>query len=377
MAKPQDILWKMEPHTAAKHIILRCYIQAWLPIMSRLVGRWSSDSQGRLVCIDGFCGPGRYLDGEDGSPIIMLKAFLEHSQRRGIQAEIVYGFIDDDPRRTKHLRDEIASLAAELPGGKFPDQIKIDVIDGHFEDVFTELLDDIDEKGTQLAPAFAFIDPFGYKDASMTLTDRLLRFDRCEALIYMPLPFVNRFIGKPDQEDVMDRLFGTPDWRLAIPLKGEQRKRFLHDLFRDQLGNESNDRLVRSFEVPSASGNGYHLYFTTGHQKGLEAMKNAMWKVDPIEGRRFSDSTDQDQLVIFGDEVDTSPLLRDLKRYFLKREFSIEDAVSYTLRETAFKSSHVKTKTLKPAEQAEVIEVLTPRKHKGTFPAGTRLRFVK
>ena len=59
MAKPRETLWEMEPHTAAKHTILRRYLQGWIPIMSRLVGRWASHGRGRLVMLDGFCGPGR------------------------------------------------------------------------------------------------------------------------------------------------------------------------------------------------------------------------------------------------------------------------------------------------------------------------------
>ena len=42
---------------------------------------------------------------------------------------------------------------------------------------------------------------------------------------------------------------------------------------------------MRSFEIPTAKGTGYHLFFTTGHQKGMEVIKDAMWAVDPIEGR--------------------------------------------------------------------------------------------
>lgn len=375
MAKPKDILWTMEPHTAAKHTILRRYMQAWLPIMSRLVGQWAIDGKGRLLVIDGFCGPGRYVGGEEGSPLILLNAFLEHSQRDSIQAEVVYAFIDDDPRRTAHLRGEIESLAAAQPSGSFPDQLKYDVIDGRYEEVFTEVLDDLDEEGKRLAPAFAFIDPFGYKDASMQLTERLLRFDRCEALIYMPLPFITRFIGKPDQEQVMDRLFGTTSWREAIELQGEARKRFLHDLFRDQLASEEGERLVRSFDIPSAKGTGYHLFFTTGHEKGLEIIKDAMWKVDPIAGERFRDTTDEDQIVMFDENVDTSPLLHGLMNHFGDRTFSIEEATSYTIRESAFKSSHLKTKTLKPAENSGDLEVVTARKRKGTYPPGTKMQF--
>jgi three-Cys-motif partner protein len=376
MAKPRKTLWEMEPHTAAKHSILRRYLQAWIPIMSRLVGRWASDGRGRLLLLDGFCGPGRYVGGEEGSPLIMLNAFLQHSQRDSIHAELVYAFIDEDARRTGHLRTEIDELAAAQPGGKLPDQVKFQVVDGRFEDVFTETVDSLEEKGKRLAPAFAFIDPFGYKDASMSLTDRLLRFERCEALIYLPLPFINRFIGKPEQEKVMDQLFGTPDWRDAIPLQGAERKRLLHDLFRDQLASETGDRLVRSFEIGTASGTGYHLFFTTGHEKGMEAMKDAMWTVDREEGRRFRDSTNQDQLVVFEHVVDTGPLLASLQRHFGGREFSIEDAISHTIRDTAYKSSHLKTMTLKPAEQAGEIAVPTKRSRSCTYPPGTRLRCV-
>lgn len=373
---PKTVLWEMEPHTAAKHAILRRYLQAWLPIMSRLVGQWALNGRGRLLSLDGFCGPGRYVGGEDGSPLIMLKAFLEHSQRNGIRAELVYAFIDEDSRRTDRLQEEIDQLESQQPGGEFPDQLTYEVITDRYEDVFTEVLDDLDQEGKRLAPAFAFIDPFGYKDASMDLTGRLLRFERCEALVYMPLPFVNRFIGKTDLEDVMDRLFGTPEWRDAIKLKGEDRKRFLHNLFLVQLQAEKGERLVRSFEILTAKGTGYHLFFTTGHEKGMEVMKDAMWAVDPLEGRRFRDSTDQDQMVIFAETVDTSRLLKGLQNRFDGREFTIEEATSYTIRDSAFKKGHLKKMTLKPAEAAGHLEVLSARAQRGTYPGGTRMRFV-
>lgn len=173
----------------------------------------------------------------------------------------------------------------------------------------------------------------------------------------------------------MDALFGTDRWREAIPLRGEERKRFLHDLFRDQLAAEGADRLVRSFEIPTAEGTGYHLFFTTGHEKGLEVIKDAMWAVDPIEGQCYRDSTDADQLVLLGSEVDTTPLLTGLRTHFGVREFTIEEAMSYTIRDSAFSSSHLKKMTLVPAEKAGQLEVLTARVRVRTYPDGTRMRF--
>ena len=48
MARRLDTLWIPDAHTLAKHAILRRYLQAWLPIMSR----WNR----RGVVIDGFAG---------------------------------------------------------------------------------------------------------------------------------------------------------------------------------------------------------------------------------------------------------------------------------------------------------------------------------
>lgn len=73
MAAPKDTLWDPEPHSRGKHHILRRYAQAWLPIMTRY--------NPRVVVVDAFAGPGRYVGGEEGSPIILLKAYLEHEFR--------------------------------------------------------------------------------------------------------------------------------------------------------------------------------------------------------------------------------------------------------------------------------------------------------
>ncbi|MGH3950806.1 MAG: three-Cys-motif partner protein TcmP [Pseudonocardiaceae bacterium] len=369
MSRPKATLWELEPHSRAKHVILRNYLHAWLPIMSSLVGHRAIDGRGRLVLVDGFAGPGRYAGGEPGSPLIMLNAFLEHARRDLIRAELVYLFIEDNEERADHLESETAAF-------DLPDQVKVQVIHGRYEDVFTGAMDSMSESGGTLAPTFAFVDPFGYADVSMQLTDRLLRFRRCEALVYMPLPFVTRFIRRDGQEQAMDNLFGCSDWRNAIPLNGAERRDYLHDLFRDQLAAEGDeDRIVRSFEVPTASGTGYYLFFTTTHEKGIEAMKDAMWAADPFEGQRFRDTTVRDQLVIFKPDVSTGPLLQALRERFGAEPFTIEEAVSFTLRDTAYKRGHLKRNTLAPAERDGQLESLSSRKRAVTYPDGTKLRF--
>jgi len=100
MARRLDTLWIPDAHTLAKHAILRRYLQAWLPIMSR----WNR----RGVVIDGFAGPGRYASGEDGLPFVALKAALEHSHP--IAAELVFLFIEADDERKANPDREMAKL---------------------------------------------------------------------------------------------------------------------------------------------------------------------------------------------------------------------------------------------------------------------------
>jgi three-Cys-motif partner protein len=64
---PKDIVWPLEPHTKGKHEVLRHYLEAWFPILGF--------TQGRIVFIDGFAGPGEYAGGEKGSPLIALDVF--------------------------------------------------------------------------------------------------------------------------------------------------------------------------------------------------------------------------------------------------------------------------------------------------------------
>jgi three-Cys-motif partner protein len=89
VAKKLDTIWEIDRHTLAKHAILRRYLEAWLPIMTS----WS----GRVLYIDGFAGPGKYKGGEDGSPIIALKAARDH--RTKIRSEIVFIFVERDRER--------------------------------------------------------------------------------------------------------------------------------------------------------------------------------------------------------------------------------------------------------------------------------------
>jgi three-Cys-motif partner protein len=376
---PEAVLWPLDDHTRAKHSVLAAYLAAWLPVMGQQaikVHRLRKDPP-RLLVVDGFCGPGRYESGEDGSPLIMLKTLLDHDAFERMSeggVEFIYFFIEHDKRRVDHLNSELEQI-------EIPSNVEIMVEHGEFESTFGKLVNETHgEEGVSLVPTFGFIDPFGYTKAPMSLAGSFLTFDRCEALIFLPLSFIVRFVGREGQENAMNSLFGSERWREAINLKGEERGAFLLGLFEEQLGSQSGVAHVRSFELRTADGNDYRLVFATQHDKGLELIKDAMWSVDPLEGTRYvATRTDDGQEVLFSsdaDALDTSPLLAHLREKFGMEWFTIEQAQKATLLETPFRvSGHLKGKTLAPAEKAGKVEVDRSGGQK-QFASGVRIRFL-
>ncbi|WP_233443699.1 three-Cys-motif partner protein TcmP, partial [Streptomyces stelliscabiei] len=71
------VLWKLEPATAAKHRLYQRYLDAWWPILLQ-TSQSTGYSRPRVTLLDAFAGPGRYEDGEPGSPVFILDRLLGH-----------------------------------------------------------------------------------------------------------------------------------------------------------------------------------------------------------------------------------------------------------------------------------------------------------
>ena len=362
-----SVLWPLDSHTAAKHRVLRSYLGGWLPIMGHQAQRVGEDHP-RLLLVDGFAGPGRYSTGEPGSPLIMLDVLLSHTSFEELSGvHFSFLFIEHDKGRVEHLQGEISTF------GNLPDNVFVDIRHGEFEATFSAVIDPIIEKGAHLVPTFAFVDPFGYSSASISITGRLLDFPRCEALFFLPMSFIHRFVAREGQEAALTSFFGTDEWRAAVPLQGQERMVYLLELFERQLERSAGVEYVRSFQLWTQDGNDYRLVFSLGHLKGLEIAKDAMWSVDPVAGTSYTATTESGQEVLFspGDTVNTAPLLAELQSHFGTGWFSIDQADRCTVVDTPYRKAHLRRLTLQPAETAGKLEVQRP----GRGFKNARMRF--
>jgi three-Cys-motif partner protein len=367
VAAPRTTVWELQPHTRAKHAILRRYLQAWIPILAQGGFR-------NILYIDGFAGPGCYVGGEDGSPIIAIKSALEHAAR--ITGNILFLFVEDRADRANVLRECLDELV-------LPKNFRIKVAAGEqFAYAFDEVRRFYVQRGRHLPPTFAFIDPFGWTGAPFSAVQFILAQPSCEILVTFMYEEINRFLSHPQQPANFDQFFGTQDWReglrLSIP---NDRNRFLHDLYLRQLRKAGTARYVRSFQMRNDSGLAdYYLFYATNNLLGLRKMKEAMWRIDESGEFTFSDATDASQLVLFARKPRYDLLAKRLQDHFGQSEVALSQIEEFVLAETPFRETHYK-RVLGEFELADPPRLAlaeTPKnRRRGTFPSpAMRLRFL-
>lgn len=365
MTVPTETIWPLDPHTAAKHEVLKLYLQAWFPILN--------SAHNRVIYVDGFCGPGRYTGGEEGSPLVVLKLAANHIKT--LTGDIIFWFIDQDKDRVNHLKSELAALS-------IPSNFKATASHGRFDEKLKELLDRIDARNAQLAPTFIFIDPFGFSGVPYSLVKRAQEKPRCEVLVTFMVDSINRWLTHPDEKvrNHIAEIFGTTD---CFTIKDSpHRIEELRDLYQEQL--EKASKYVRYFEMRDKTDRVvYLLFFGTNHRLGHIKMKEAMWAVDPDGDFSFSDATNPGQQVLFGDDQ-TSLLWPTLRAAFAGREVLTNEIKEFVEDKTAFLDKHMKAALKEhedsalPASERVVVRDLKAdgkKRRKGTFPDGVYVKF--
>lgn len=354
----QATVWPLEPHTAAKHDLLRAYLGAWFAVLG--------SRNSKVIFLDGFAGPGRYASGEDGSPTIALQVLLEHgylAQMSGTR--FIFVFNEQDAARFAELQQVLAELKLKYQG--FPKNVTVHLSNKPFVDLAEEMLSGLG--GRTMAPIFAFIDPFGY-GAPMDVVRALLASERSELFIYFNTNHIKRFSGAGNIDHHLEPLFGTDEYLYAPPVGREQ---FLHDLYARQLREAAKFRYVRSFAMENRGGHtSYHLYYCTNHIAGLKKMKAAMWKVAPGGDYRFRDKM-AEQAVLFDAEPDLESLAEQILDFFAGHLVSVEEVSDFVAEHTSFTDSHFK-RPLKALQQAGRISVPNQGRF-GTFPPRTMIQF--
>ena len=177
---------------------------------------------------------------------------------------------------TNSLRTEIAGL------GALPRRVIVRPHAGDCFSILQVLLGELRESGARLAPAFVFVDPYGFKVPGEVLRD-LMNAGRVELFVNLMWRELDMAVMQARSDTAMarvvDLVFDGSDWREGIDA-GTSDKRA--DQAVDLLARKLSGRwatVVRMLGDNRATR--YMLLHLTNHDEGRDLMKECAWKVCP------------------------------------------------------------------------------------------------
>jgi len=204
-------------------------------------------------------------------------------------AEVNFLFVERDPGNKTELE-------AHLKKHPLPSRVSVETVCEDYERVIQGIVDHLKSNNLQMAPAFVFVDPYGFK-LSMRLLAQVKAFERCELFVTFMWRYIDMALNNPSQEENMDALFGCSDWRSLRSIEqASERCEAAIQLFQKGL----DARFVTSVKLLGENqAIKYVLLHATNHQRGRELMKEAIWSVAPEGGFvvRQSDNPQQEFLI--------------------------------------------------------------------------------
>lgn len=341
-----DVLWPLEPATAAKHRLYKRYLDAWWPILLQQRSRdgwlWP-----RVTYLDAFAGPGRYLGGEEGSPVFALQKLLRHdaAARMHLSRDRVrLLFMEKRRDRCRYLQSELERCFGAL------DELPVWPKAYHAEaGADAERL--LEETGAWGHPILAIFDSWGNVNVPLRLIGRLARNPASEVIVtFGPNWFSRRENLEPDQLDLV--FGGRKYWERANQeQRTDERWRAWLTTYRAAL-HRAGFRFQLQFQIVPKTGLPLYLVYGTKHEKGVEVMKDAMWEVDGNDGMGFADPRTRGaplpgQGMLFWDGPKNPELLELVRQRLEDGPVSLADLGHWLLVETA----RWRSKDAKPAVQ--------------------------
>lgn len=344
-------------HSEVKVKLLKLYLERYL----RIIGLFPHFKDVHIY--DMFCSEGRYDDGGEGSPIVILKtvkAILDDPNFGSkITSKFHCQFNDIDTAKTDKLSQIILneSLHETRMGN-----LTISNID------YKKLVCEVQEKVKTLKndKCFTFIDPYGYKEISVSDIEQLLLGNKTEVLLFLPTHFMYRFSTKGTPESLkkfIDELI--PDDKLPQEGGGIGFIESLKDAFRKKLGNQ---HFVDSFIISRDTNQFFCLFFFTSHIYGFHQMLESKWKIDEEDGRGWTQTQESPDLFSQAEKKAVTYNLEKRLKEYLSEPKSNSCVYEFTLRQGHL-PNHA-NELLKKWQNAGILSVTQPdgsNARKGSF----------
>ncbi len=285
------------PFQHAKHSLIKRYLDGWFPKLAT----WA----GRVLYIDTHAGRGRHFSGELGSPLVALDTLLSHSYRDPLlnRSEVRFFFIERDSDNLERLKNELSQIG-DLPSG-----VHVDTCVGDACHVLSGVVQGLLESGDEMAPAFIFVDPYGFQVPG-TLLAQLMTAGRVELFVNVIWRELDMAIcqRKPPGHGIatrLDDIFASDSWRQIDGETPDERMDQAMSLLSRAIGAQWHTYFRMS---SGGSATRYVLLHLTNHDAGRELMKECMWATAPGGDFEIRQCDDPKQPLLITPEPDLEPL---------------------------------------------------------------------
>jgi three-Cys-motif partner protein len=306
------VLWKREPHTEAKHRLYRGYLDAWWPILLQL------DWVRRLTYVEAFAGPGTYVGGEPGSPVLALRSLLGHGKLHGMNVRrdrVQLLFMEKSKARALNLEEVLVDEFGPL------DELPCEVHIKHEADATTDLSTVLTEHDAWGSPILAVLDSWSNVAVPWADVARIGANPSSEALVTFGPHWFQRW-REMSSEQIDLVMGGRERWASRNHTSTSTFATWQNWLTTYQASLEAAGfQYQLAFEVRPANGVPLYVVYGTDSDRGVEKFKDSMWKVDRRDGMAYRDPRctaalpGEEQLALFGgaaEDTRVDPELRFL-----------------------------------------------------------------
>ena len=177
-----SFFYQSKEQSQVKTRIVEKYFWAWAKVIISAVKKRRKD---KIGYVDLFAGRGRYEDGTDSTPLLVLKKASENDDIRNMLVSV---FNDINPEYVQDLRDAIDS-SPEVGMLKWEPRVINTEVNEELAKVFESM---------KTIPTLFFVDPFGYKGVSIQLISSFLRNWGCDCIFFFNYNSINRTIPSPN-----------------------------------------------------------------------------------------------------------------------------------------------------------------------------------
>ena len=262
---PDDSFYEEQKEQSfVKTEIVRKYFWAWAKVIIPQTKRRGGK---RIAYVDLFCGPGRYDDGSESTPLHILKAALREPD---MQEMLVCWFNDKNPEYVESLRREIEALP------------EIGALRGRrtltSKEAGTDIIATLNKSKI---PTLFFVDPWGYNGLSLDLINSAIGSWGSDCIFFFNYNRVNAALNNPVFRENMASLFGVEragqlTERLARMSPADRELNIIEAI--SQGLNESGARFVLPFRFRPTAKTSHHIIFVSKNILGYKIMKDIMWK---------------------------------------------------------------------------------------------------